>query len=38
MVQKDIETIIRQKLLEREWNSIRKEPVDMKQYPELLVQ
>lgn len=38
MVQKDIETIIRQKQLERAWNSIRKKPVDMKQYPELLVQ
>lgn len=37
MVREEIETIIRQKLLEREWDSVQKNPVNMEQYPELLV-
>ncbi len=37
MVPEDMETIIRQKLLEREWDSVQKNPVNMEQYPELLV-
>lgn len=37
MVREDIETIIRQKLLERERDSVQKDPVYMGQYPELLV-
>lgn len=37
MVREDIENIIRQKLLEREWASVQKESVDMGQYPELMI-
>ena len=37
MVREDIENIIRQKLLEREWVSAQKESVDMGQYPELMI-
>lgn len=37
MVREDIENIIRQKLMEREWASVQKESVDMRQYPELMI-